>query len=160
MNRAQFIKRFPNASKETVALNCPNETHPRTRLPDPKPERDQAPALGAAISRKTKGISRTRVRIVGHRVRPLDPDNFAGSVKDLLDGLRHAGLLEGDEPWRIILETEQVKVRRLNAQKTVIEIYSEEPRRCSKCGLPLNEHEAKAWLNASAGFCEDCSMTT
>jgi hypothetical protein len=160
MTRAQFIKRFPNASKETIALTYPNETNPGTRLPDPKPERHQAPALGAAISGETKGVSRTRVRVVGHRVRPLDPDNFAGSVKDLLDGLRHAGLLEGDEPWRIILETEQVKVRRLKAQKTVIEIFRDEPRRCSKCGLPLKAHEAQAWLNASAGFCEDCTMTT
>ena len=123
MTRAQFTKRFPHASKDTVALTCPNETHHRTRLPNTKPQRHQAPTLGSAIPRETEGFSRTRVRIVGYRVRPLDPDNFAGSVKDVLDGLRHAALLEGDEPWRITLETEQVKVRKRAEQKTVIELF-------------------------------------
>jgi|GEM_PF-1594932 len=160
MTRAKCIKRFPNAPAATVELNCPNETHTRTELPDPKPERYEAAALGSAISREAKGFSRTRIRIVGHRVRPLDPDNFAGSVKDLLDGLRHAGLIPGDEPWRIILETEQVKVRRLDQQKTVIELFLEKPRRCSKCDMPLNEHETKAWRRMTAAFCQDCEMTT
>lgn len=123
MTRAQFIQKFPNASRKTVALNCSNETDYRTRLSNTKPERHQAPALGATIPRKTKSLQRTRVRIVGYRVRPLDPDNFAGSVKDVLDGLRHAALLEGDEPWRITLETEQVKVRKRAEQKTVIELF-------------------------------------
>ena len=65
-------------------------------------------------------MGRIRVRFVGRRVRPLDPDNFAGSVKDALDGLRHVGLIDGDEPWRIVLETEQEKVRHREEEETVI----------------------------------------
>lgn len=98
-----------------------DQTHPH--LPHPEPQCDQAPALGRPDEGEAPGFQRTRVRFIGYRVRPLDPDNFAGSVKDCLDGLRHCALIEGDEPWRIILETEQVKVRSFKEERTVIEIY-------------------------------------
>lgn len=91
-------------------------------LPNSLPQPDQKTALGAPVQGKAEGFQRTLVRFVGYRVRPLDPDNFAGSVKDLLDGLRHAGLLSGDEPWRIRLETEQVKVGTYAEERTEIEI--------------------------------------
>lgn len=93
-------------------------------VPDPEPQRDEAPALDCAAQGKAEGPARTVVRFTGHRVRPLDPDNFAGSVKDLLDGLRHAGLISGDEPWRIILQTEQVRVASFSDEKTVLEIIT------------------------------------
>lgn len=99
-----------------------NENHPDSILSNPKPESDQATALDSAIQRKTESVRRTLIRFTGFRVRPLDPDNFAGSVKDLLDGLTRSGLIHGDEPWRIILETEQVKVKSFAQEKTVIEI--------------------------------------
>ena len=88
----------------------------------PQPKRHKAPALGAAVPRGTESIPRTTVRFTGYRVRPLDPDNFAGGIKDLLDGLRHAQLIHGDEAWRIKLETEQVKVAHFEDECTLIEI--------------------------------------
>ena len=91
-------------------------------VPDAKPERHQAAALGTASAGEAQSLPRVTVRFVGYRVRPLDPDNFAGSVKDLLDGLRHAGLIPGDEPWRIRLETEQVRVATFGEEGTVIEL--------------------------------------
>ena len=112
-------------SKDVLEHNlrvAKNETRPHTQIPHTKPERHQTPALVSAVQGETKSLQRTRVRFTGHRVRPLDPDNFAGSVKDLLDGLKHAGLIPGDEPWRIILETEQVRVRTFAEEKTVIEL--------------------------------------
>jgi hypothetical protein len=87
-----------------------------------QPEPDKAPALDGAISGKAFRLRRVTVRFTGYRVHPLDPDNFAGSVKDLLDGCRHAGLISGDEWWRIRLETEQVKVDHYAEEKTVVEI--------------------------------------
>ena len=95
---------------------------PDIKLPDAQPQRDEAPALGSSVQGEAAGLQRTVVRFVGRRVRPLDPDNFAGSVKDLLDGLRHAGLISGDEPWRIRLETEQVKVATFKEESTEITI--------------------------------------
>jgi len=71
---------------------------------------------------KEKGVQRVIVRFIGFRVRPLDPDNFAGGCKDLLDGLRHSGLIPGDEPWKIDFQTRQEKVKTYAEEKTVIEI--------------------------------------
>jgi len=101
-----------------------HETKNHRQLPNPEPKRHQTAALGGANEGEEESLSRIIVRFTGCRVRPLDPDNFAGSVKDLLDGLRHAGLIPGDEPWRIKLETEQVKVRQFAEEKTIIEIES------------------------------------
>lgn len=92
------------------------------RLQDAELKHHKASTLGCANGRKAKSDKRIVVRFTGFRCRPLDPDNFAGSVKDCLDGLRHAQLLEGDEPWRIILQTDQVKVRHKNEEKTEIQI--------------------------------------
>lgn len=91
-------------------------------------KRNETPALDHPADREEKSVARIVVRFTGKRVRPLDPDNFAGSVKDLLDGLRHSGLIPGDEPWRIRLETEQIRVAHFKDEKTVIEIY--DPRHC------------------------------
>jgi hypothetical protein len=78
--------------------------------------------LVGAAANKESCLGRVSVRFVGFRVRPLDPDNFAASIKDLLDGLRHAGIIAGDEPWKIILETEQVRVAHFEDERTEIEI--------------------------------------
>ncbi len=99
-----------------------NENHAGSPLSNPKPKRHKAPALAIPIQGKAESIPRTVVRFIGYRVRPLDPDNFAGGCKDAIDGLRHAGLISGDEPWRMKLETEQVKVSHVADECTVIEI--------------------------------------
>ena len=105
---------FPRASKSFIAANA--------QLSRAEPQPHQAPALGATISREVQSVPRVTVRFIGYRSRPLDPDNFAGGCKDLLDGLRHAGLIPGDEPWRINFETRQEKVAHASEEKTVIEL--------------------------------------
>lgn len=119
MDRETLRRLFPNASAATLKANA---DPPRTQLPHAELESHQAPALERAVPREKESLRRTRIRFIGYRVRPLDPDNFAGSVKDLLDGLRHASLLDGDEDWRIELETRQEKVGSYAQEKTVIEI--------------------------------------
>jgi hypothetical protein len=115
---------LPKARKSLkTASNEPPIAH-RGQVSDPKPQQDQAPALGASVQGEAEGVRRTTVRFTGFRVHPLDPDNFAGSVKDLLDGLRHASIISGDEPWRIRLETEQVKVAHFADERTEIEIVA------------------------------------
>ncbi len=105
----------PITQEEYEAIN-------HRKIQDSESEHHQTPALGAAVQGKTQGMERTRVCFIGYRCKPLDPDNFAGSVKDLLDGLRHSGLIYGDEVWRIALETRQEKVSHYTQEKTVIEI--------------------------------------
>ena len=99
-----------------------NEIATHAEVQRSEPQRDQAAALGASRQREEKGVERTVVRFIGYRLRPLDPDNFAGGCKDLLDGLRHAGLLHGDEPWRIKFQTEQIKVSSRSEERTVVQI--------------------------------------
>lgn len=123
MTRNEFTRIFPNASPDAVLANCEPDDH--RSVPDAEPKRNKAPALDRTDARKEESVQRPTVRFTGYRVRPLDPDNFAGSVKDLLDGLRHSSLVKGDEWWRIRLETAQVKVRSYKEEKTVIEIITE-----------------------------------
>ena len=89
-----------------------------------KPERDKTPALVRTVKRETSGVPGITVRFTGYRVRPLDPDNFAGGCKDLLDGLRHAQLIPGDDPFQIALETRQIKVTHYRDEFTLVEISS------------------------------------
>jgi len=111
---------FKRLNPEIYATNTP-----KSPIPNAKPKRNKTPALGSAVQRKTSSIPSVRLCFTGYRVRPLDPDNFAGSVKDLLDGLRHAQLIYGDEWWRISLETKQVKVAHYEEEYTLIEIETE-----------------------------------
>ncbi len=99
-----------------------NEAHDIGQIPHPESQRDEAPALDGTDAGKTAGLQRVVVRFTLFRARPLDPDNAAASCKDLLDGCRHAGLLHGDEWWRIEFTTWQKKVRTYAEEKTLIEI--------------------------------------
>lgn len=100
----------------------PHEIDPDPKLQSPKPKRHKQAALECSNAGEREGICRVRIRFTGYRCRPLDPDNFAGGCKNGIDALRKFGLIEGDEPWRIIFETEQFKVRHYKDEKTVIEI--------------------------------------
>lgn len=124
ITRAELARLTSKPSASILAANgFTNEANPdATRVPHPKPKPVKRPALEPAIQGEAKSLQGTRVCFTGFRVRPLDPDNFAGSIKDLLDGLRHAHVIEGDEPWRITLETKQVRVRSFKEEKTVIEV--------------------------------------
>ena len=114
MRNPQLETLFPRASKAFLEAN--------PQVQSPVPERDETPALGSAIQGKEESSERVIVRFIGFRCRPLDPDNFAGGCKDLLDSLRHAGLLHGDEPWRIDFQTRQEKVAHRSEERTVIEL--------------------------------------
>ena len=114
-----LLEMFPRASQSFLKAN---ETHNRSEIPNSEPECHQTPALDSANAGKEKGFPRIIVRFIGYRVRPLDPDNFAGGCKDLLDALRHSKLIPGDEPWRIIFETAQEKVKTYAEECTKIEI--------------------------------------
>lgn len=66
-------------------------------------------------------MGRIGVRFVLFRNRLLDPDNAAGSVKDLLDGLRRAALIPEDDWHTITLQVEQVKCAKKD-ERTEVEI--------------------------------------
>lgn len=109
------IKRlFPNASRDTINLNSP--------VSGAEPECNKALPLGRSIQRKAKGVRRISVCFTQYRAKLLDDDATGNPCKDLLDGLRHAGLIPGDDPGRIRFSAQQEKVAHRSQQKTVIEI--------------------------------------
>lgn len=114
-----MIELFPRCSKSFLSAN---ETPNLRQIPNSDPKPNKRRALGTSLQGKTQSVPRIIIRFTGYRVRPLDPDNFAGSVKDLLDALRYAHLVDGDEPWRIKLETEQEKVKSYAEERIMIEI--------------------------------------
>lgn len=64
------------------------------------------------------GSSRVHLRIVSTRKRLLDPDNL--SVKWLIDCLRYARIIQGDEHDKITLQIEQRKCAKGEAEATQI----------------------------------------
>lgn len=68
---------------------------------------------------------RVHIRFTSVRKRLLDPDNL--SEKYLLDCLRYAGAIRGDEPEKITLETTQRKAAKGEAEHTMIEIMEGQP---------------------------------
>jgi hypothetical protein len=93
------------------------------QLPNPKPKRDKAAALGGVAEGKEESFRRITIKFTGYRVKCLDPDNFAGSCKDLLDGIKATSLIPDDSPEFIKLETEQVRVASFAQERTEIEIH-------------------------------------
>lgn len=69
-----------------------------------------------------KPLQRASVRITRESYRLLDPDNFVGGLKVLIDGLRDQGLIVDDSPDHISLIGEQVKITRTQYPCTKIEI--------------------------------------
>lgn len=146
MTEAELRKMFPNASSGFLNANhgsfYENIVERRImqkkcelkdelnkdnyKLQDSFVECNKASALGSPTKGKKESMGglqeRVRIKFTGHRVKPLDPDNFAGSIKDCLDFLHRSGIIEGDEPWKIILETDQEKVKHYEEEKTEIEI--------------------------------------
>ena len=111
-----------NPSKSFIARN-PHlyGHHPKTQLRAPEPPQ-QAPALGGDDEGKAQGAGCPAIRFVVRRVRPLDEDAKHGACKDLVDGLRHAGLIHSDAAGQIRLEVEQEKVMHFADQETLIEL--------------------------------------
>lgn len=123
-----MLRIFPNASKSVIEANAhdygPGTQEPEAdpALQDPKPERNQAPALDRSDAGEKESLGRITVRFTLFRVKLLDPDNAAGSVKDCLDGCRQAGLIPDDQWHQIKLEIEQSRVLTYKSEKTDLEI--------------------------------------
>lgn len=63
---------------------------------------------------------RVLVRVTAFRVRLLDEDNLC--EKYHVDCCRYAGLLSGDDPSQAKIQTSQVKVKRKQDERVLIEI--------------------------------------
>lgn len=109
---ANDIKRlFPHASASLIAANTGK---------DAVVERPPSNAALGASKGKEADSGRVHIRFVSVRKRLLDPDNI--SEKWTLDALRFAGIIRGDEPEKITLETTQRKAAKGEEEHTQIEI--------------------------------------
>lgn len=98
MNEHELKRLFPNASASTLARNAD-----RVGLRSPKPEHHEGlplvPREKGARPRPPLSPKRLVLRLRVFSSRPCDWDNYR--LKYLQDGLRHAGLLDGDE-WNLL----------------------------------------------------------
>lgn len=142
LNRATILKLFPQASEEFILANLP-QSEPRGALAgvvEPARAKSHEQDNRAKGSRKTAklerpsgngtlgtnqgqeaGSGRLHIRFESVRKRLLDPDNIA--EKWLLDALRFSGVLQGDEPDKITLETTQRKCEKGEEEHTLIQIF-------------------------------------
>jgi hypothetical protein len=90
--------------------------------PNPLPELERNPSAGPLATHEGEegGAGRVHLRIVSIRKRLLDPDNL--SVKWLIDCLRYASIIRGDEPDKITLQVEQRKCGKGESEATQIYI--------------------------------------
>ena len=88
----------------------------------PLPELERNPCTGTLAKDEGEegGAGRVHLRIISIRKRLLDPDNL--SVKWLIDSLRYASIIRGDEPDKITLQVEQRKCGKGEAEATQIYI--------------------------------------
>lgn len=125
MTPNQLRRLFPNASEAVLAANNDKNTtdadnkadNPRTIT---KLERDFGNGPLAAGAPEKAGAERVHIRFVSVRKRLCDPDNI--SEKWLLDAVRYIGLIDGDEPDKITLETSQRKAAKGEEEKTELTI--------------------------------------
>jgi hypothetical protein len=93
--------------------NSPHNFHPLPEL-----ERNPRPRSLATDEGQEGGAGRVHLRIVSIRKRLLDPDNL--SPKWLIDCLRYARIIQGDEPDKITLQVEQRKCAKGESEATQI----------------------------------------
>ena len=103
------VLRKPNANHNT------NNTGETAKL-----EQDTRHGTLAEKPIETRSTGRVHIRFVSVRKRLLDPDNIC--EKWTLDCLRYIGVIRGDEPDKITLETSQRKAAKGEAERTEITI--------------------------------------
>ena len=96
----------------------------KSRTPQaPHPEqREREVPLAQRGGAKAPSAGCPTVRFILCRVSLLDVDAKYGSVKDLLDGLRYAGLIRGDKEGEVQIEVRQKKVDCFAKEMTLIDI--------------------------------------
>ena len=108
MHREKTLRK-PNANNNT------NDTGETAKL-----EQDTRYGILAEKPIETRSTGRVHIRFVSVRKRLLDPDNIC--EKWTLDCLRYIGVIRGDEPDKITLETTQRKAEKGEEERTEITI--------------------------------------
>lgn len=134
MNADEFRKLFPEASEDTVRINCGTTSvdgasaHPadgagQDRGPVEPPESQCNPGNSPKTpDEPQKGNpARYLVRVRDFRRRLLDEDNLI--AKFHIDALRYGGLLPSDAPGHCKIEVSQEKVLQKAEERVELEIW-------------------------------------
>lgn len=107
----------------SAACSTINGKDTRTTNPRKTPKLERATGDGALGKNQGEkaNAGRLHIRFESVRKRLLDPDNIA--EKWLLDALRFANIIQGDEPEKITLETTQRKCEKGEEEHTLIQIF-------------------------------------
>lgn len=96
-----------------------NENHHHNSGASPEPQcSDRARKLALARQAQKDSAERIHLRIISVRKRLLDPDNLV--PKWTIDALRYCGIIRGDEPDKITLETSQRKAAKGEEEHTEV----------------------------------------
>lgn len=87
-----------------------------------EPEQDATRSLAGGVGGETQSDARIMVRIERRGLRLLDPDNLYGAHKYIIDALRTAELIPGDDPESINLIVTQTRVKCREEIQTIVEI--------------------------------------
>jgi hypothetical protein len=123
VNPHQILRLFPNASKSLLKVNAHDYgTHDQTDNSGTVAKLEQDSRHGALAEKpiETPATGRVHIRFESVRKRLCDPDNL--SEKWTLDCLRYIGVIRGDEPDKITLETTQRRTEKGEAEHTEITI--------------------------------------
>lgn len=134
ISQPELFRLFPNASKSTLAANFGDpELSQRKDREGAKEEGSSIPASDPKLERRsvagTLGKGQTQkghtgrflVRVTRCSRRLLDEDNLC--EKFVLDCCRYAGLVPGDSPAEVRVETTQRKIEKGEAEHATVEIY-------------------------------------
>jgi hypothetical protein len=103
---------FPNASRDTIALNR------QTSRSNPEQFTREKP-LGIDQG-KAENTRRCILSYTSRRCRLLDEDNWC--TKYFTDALRYCGALSNDTPDKVTIQVRQEKVSKRSEEETIIEL--------------------------------------
>ncbi len=121
MKHAEMTDAIRRCMHREPALRKPN-ANPQTNNTGTTPKLEQDTQHGPLAEGQAKEMAadRVHIRFESVRKRLLDPDNLC--EKWTLDCLRYIGVIRGDEPDKITLETTQRKAAKGEAEHTLITI--------------------------------------
>ena len=130
MTRHEIVQRYPRASESFIRANLSVDDS----IPDAK-QCERPKALARRDEGKAQRPRLLHCRFTLCRKSLLDVDAKYASVKDLLDCLVIAGIVDGDKEGQITLEVNQKKIIKGESETVIIEVFR--PKRNPKINLAM-----------------------
>ena len=117
MTKNEITRRFPNASEAFIAANVSDGSAGETAKLEP--DLGIRPLAAKEVQRFDSKL--LLVVVTSIRKRLIDEDNLC--EKYHIDLCRYAGIIPGDSPDKVRIETRQIKAGKNQAETVVIEVF-------------------------------------